>query len=115
LKTAKLVTGILSIVMTVIIMLQSCAAGLLNTLDGSDEVSGAAGFIVAILMIAGGITMISTRKSERRGGSIAASIIFGVAALLGFSLAGSFGDLKVWSTWCVLMLIFSIISIITNK
>lgn len=114
-KTAKLVTGILSIAFTAMILFQSCAAGLSNAIGNTGESSGMAGFFVAILMIAGGIIMIVTRKSPKNGGSIACIVIFLLAALLGFALAGSFSDLKVWASWCLIMVVLNFIALFLGK
>lgn len=66
-KVWKLVSGILSIILFVLVALQSCAAGVANTLEGNGEVSGSAGFLVAVFMLAGGIVSIATRKSQKKG------------------------------------------------
>jgi hypothetical protein len=112
LKTTKLVTGVLSIVLTLMVLFQSCAAGLYNTMTNTGESSGMAGLMVSILMIAGGITMIATRNSRKNGGSIACFIIFLLAAMIGFSMAGTFADLKVWASWCLVMVVLNFISVI---
>jgi len=114
-KTVKLVFGILCIVLCVLVMLQSCIAGLGNALAENGEVSGTAGLLVSIGLLVGGIVMVATRKSEGKGGSIAGIIIFGLAALLGFANAGSYGDLKVWSALCVLMVVINLIAAIKTK
>ncbi len=115
-KTWKLVSGILSIVLSVFVMFQSSAAGLLNALDGSKESSGTAGLFVAFLMIAGGIVSIAVRKKISNGGNIALIVIFGLAALIGFvSAAGKFKDLYFWASWCLLLAVLAIICIIKNR
>ena len=115
-KTWKLVSGILSIVLSIFVMFQSSAAGLLNALDGSKETSGTAGLFVAFLMIAGGIVSIAVRKKVGNGGHIALIVIFGLAALTGFaSAAGKFKDLYIWGSWCLLLAVFAIICIIKNR
>ena len=106
-KTAKLVTGILSLVFPAMILFQSCAAGMSNALEGGDEVSGTAGLLLSLLMIAGGIVMIATRHSGKKGGSVACILIFAAAALIGYTLAGTFADLKIWATWCILMAVMN--------
>ena len=88
-KTAKLVTGILCMVLTVPVLLQSCAAGMYNALGETGEVSGTAGVMLAVLMLAGGIVEVATRKAEGKGGSIAAAVLFLLAAVMGFANAGS--------------------------
>lgn len=110
-KTWRLVSGILSIILFVIVSFQSCAAGLGNTLAGNGEVGGSAGFIVSIALLAGGIVSIVSRKGSK-GGSIATAILFGLGALLGFGLAGSYADLRIWAAWCLICCVLSIICII---
>lgn len=114
-KVWKLVSGILSIILFVIVTFQSCAAGLSNALEENGEVSGTAGVLVAAFMLAGGIVSIATRKSEKNGGNIALIILFGLAALIGFTNYGSFSDLAIWSGWCVINAVLAIVSFISIK
>ena len=64
-KTWKLVSGILSIILFVFVSFQSCAAGLSNTLQENGEIGGSAGILVAIMLLAGGIVSIATRKGGK--------------------------------------------------
>lgn len=114
-KVWKLVSGILSIVLFVFVTFQSCAAGLSNALAENGESSGSGGIIVAILMLSGGIVSIVTRKSDKKGGNIALIVLFGIAALVGFALAGSFTDLNVWAGWCLINAIIAVIAIVKGK
>lgn len=114
-KTWKLVSGILSIVLFVVVSFQSCAAGLGNVLSENGESSGSGGILVAILMLSGGIVSVATRKSKGRGGNIALIVLFGLAALVGFGLAGSFTDLNIWAFWCLINAILAIVAMIKNK
>ena len=84
-KTWKLVSGILSIVLFFMVAFQSCAAGLSNSLSETGEVSGSAGIIVAIMLLAGGIVSIATRKGSK-GGNIALIVLFGIATFFGYCL-----------------------------
>ena len=112
----SLVSGILSIVLSGIVMFQSSAAGVLNALEGSKEASGTAGLFVAFLMIAGGIVSIAVRKKSSNGGNIAIIVIFGFASLIGFaSGAGKFKDLYFWASWCLLLAVLALICIIKNR
>ena len=61
-KTWKLVSGIISIVLFAFVMFQSCAAGISNSLEANGESGGSAGVIVAIMLLAGGIVSIATRN-----------------------------------------------------
>lgn len=115
-KKTKLILGIITIVLSCVVLFQSCAAGAVNSLSENGESSGSAGAIVALLMLSGAITMIVSHKSTAKGGSIAGIIIFGIAALLGFSNAGSvFKDLIVWASFCVILVIINIIAICCRK
>lgn len=62
-KTARLVIGIISMVLFVIISLQSCAAGIGNALADNGEISGSAGFFLALCMMIAGIIGVSARRS----------------------------------------------------
>lgn len=113
-KTWKLVSGILSIVLFFMVAFQSCAAGLGNALAENGEVGGSAGIIVAIMLLVGGIVSIATR-SGGKGGNIAIIILYGIGALFGYSLAGSFADLTIWATWCLICVILAIVSLVRHK
>jgi Ca2+/Na+ antiporter len=114
-KVWKLVSGILSMILFVLVAFQSCAAGVSNTLEENGEVSGSAGIIVAVFMLAGGIVSVTTRNSQGKGGNIALIILFGIAALIGFTNYGSFSDLAIWSGWCVINAVLAVVAIITSK
>lgn len=112
-KTAKLVIGILSIVLFLLIALQSCVAGVANTLAENGEVSGSAGLFTAIMMLSGGIVSIAGRKSK--GAAIACVVLYVLGGIMGFVNAGSYGDLYIWSGLCVILAIFFLISIFTQR
>ena len=112
-KTAKLILGILSIILSIIVLLQSCAVGVGNALSDSEEASGQAGIIVAIVMLAAGIIGITTRQS--RGGGITTGIFYLFAALIGFVNIGSYSDLGLWSGLCLIFGIIFLIGSFTMK
>lgn len=91
-KTWKLVSGIISMVISLVVTFQSCAVGVLEAMgaEGSDSASG---IIVAILLIAGGVVSVATRKGGK-GGNIAIISIYGIAAIIGFT-AKVYEDLNV--------------------
>lgn len=113
-KTWKLVSGILCIVLSLFVLFQSCAAGLSNALQDNGEVSGSAGVIVAIMLLAGGIVSIATRNGGK-GGNIALTVMFGIGALIGFTLAGSYGDLVIWAAWCLICAVLAIICLVKGS
>lgn len=107
-KTSRLVIGIISIVLFILVTFQSCAAGVVNTMDGNGEVSGTAGFILALCMLIAGIVGICCRRI--RSGTIVAGVFYALGALIGITNAGTYSDLKIWSG---LSFIFAIVFIVT--
>lgn len=112
-QTWKLVSGIISCVLFILVTFQSCAAGVANTLTENGEVGGSAGMIVSIMLLAGGIVSIVTRK--KRGGNIAILILYLLGAIFGFALAGSYADLNIWAAWCLICSVLALISFIRTK
>jgi hypothetical protein len=106
-KTARLVIGIISIVLFVIVSLQSCAAGVSNALLETGESSGSAGLFLAICMLIAGIIGIAARSSK--GGTITAGCFFLAGGLIGIANVGSYGDLQIWS---VLSFIFAAVFLV---
>ena len=92
-KTWKLVSGIISTVLSVFVVFQSMMAGLANALEESGQSSGSAGLVVSICMLCGGIVSIVSRKNNSKGTNIALVILFGLATFTGFVLAGNYSDL----------------------
>lgn len=82
-KTWKLVSGILSIIMFVFVTFQSCAAGISNSIEDNGEVGGSAGIV-----------------------------LFGLGAIMGFTMAGSYTDLIIWAAWCAICAVLALISMI---
>lgn len=107
----KLVSGILSIIFSLIVLFQSCAVGINNTIQSNGEVSGSAGVIVAIILLSAGIISIATRHERKHGSTIALIILFGIGSLLGFTLAGSYTDLTIWAFWCLICIIIAIVAL----
>lgn len=108
-KTARLIIGIISCVLFILISFQSCAAGLGNALEENGESSGTAGFILALCMLIAGIVGICCRKLK--AGTIVAGCFYAFGGLIGIANVGSFADLMIWS---VLSFIFAAVFIITG-
>ena len=88
----------------------------MNAIENEGGTSGTVGVMVAILMLAGGIVSIASRKSSGKGGNIALIILFGLAALLGYAGHGNYSDLVIWSTWCLINAVLAIVSMVkANK
>ncbi|CAB1243590.1 conserved membrane protein of unknown function [Ruminococcaceae bacterium BL-6] len=107
-KTAKLTIGIVSIVLALIVLFQSCAAGIGSAMANSSDTSGSMGVFVAVLLIVAGIVGIAARTSK--GGTIAATIIYAIAGIVGVSANGMFKDLMVWG---VIAFIFAAVFLIS--
>lgn len=114
-KTWKLVSGILSIVLFFMVAFQSCAAGVVNAIEDEGGVSGSVGILVAIMLLTGGIVSIATRKSDKKGGDIALIVLFGLAALFGYAGHGNYSNLVIWSTWCLINAVLAVVDLIKNK
>ncbi|XJS11178.1 DUF5067 domain-containing protein [Aerococcaceae bacterium WGS1372] len=107
-STSKLLIGIFSIVLSIFITFQSLVAGLGNALFENNEVSGTGGVLVAIIMLVTGIVTLVQRHSV----SVAPVVLYVIAAVIGYITAGSYSDLYIWSTLC---LIFAIIIFFTQQ
>lgn len=98
----KKVIGIISIVLFVLVAFQSCAAGVGNAISNTKEVSGSAGFLLAICMLIAGIVSIISNKNK--GMTIAAIVFYAIGGVIGLANVGHFKDLQIWS---ILTLIFA--------
>ncbi len=107
-KAAKLVIGIISCVLFIIIMFQSCAATVVEAMEESDGVSGGAGLLTAIFMLVAGIIGIVSHKSSKGGGTIACIIFYTLAGLVGVCMHGIYTDLLIWGC---LSFIFAVVHI----
>ena len=107
-KTTRLVVGIISIVLFLVVAFQSCAAGIGNTLADNGKVSGSAGVLLAFAYLIAGIISVAARKSQ--GGAITALCFYILGGIVGIANVGSYKDLMVWS---VLSFIFAAILLVT--
>lgn len=112
-KNARMIIGIISIVLCLFVLFQSCAAGISNTLQDNGEAGGSGGVVLAIFMLVAGIVGIAGRKSKAP--SIVAGGFYAAAAIIGFATAGSYADLKIWSSLCLAFAILFIVSGIVQK
>lgn len=112
-KTAKLIIGIVSIVLTFLVLFQSCAAGLGDAMMDEGGTSGTSGLFVALLMLIAGIVAIAARNS--RGGGIFCTILYGLAGLLGVTSQGIFQDLVIWGALCLIFAFVFLISVLRWK
>lgn len=113
-KVWKIVSGILSIIFSCIVLLQSCAAGVVETIDNAETADGSLGLMVAILLLAGGIMSLALTKSIK-GGNIAIAIVFALAALCGYAGGSVYGDIVIWATWALICAVLAVVAFVTGK
>lgn len=102
-KSLRLIIGILSLALCLVVVFQSCATGVVNGIEqNTSDTSAGGGIILAFVFLIAGITAIVTR--EKKVGTIIAGVIYLLGGLIGLGNKGTFGDLQVWS---VLSLIFA--------
>lgn len=92
----KLVLGILSFLLFVLIMFQSCAAGIGNALSENGEVGGSAGFLCAVNFLISGLIAVIARKSVKKAPMIVAAVFLWLNLLFAKAMAGSYSDLIIW-------------------
>lgn len=109
----KKVIGVISVVLFIIVMFQSCAAGLSNAISSNNEVSGSAGVLLAFCMLIGGIILLLSKSSK--GITITSIIFYAVGGLIGIANAGSYSDLKIWSALNLIFVVLLVFHIIKNK
>lgn len=93
---ARTVLGILSIILFVMVMFQSCAAGLGNALADNGEVGGSAGFMCAVNLLVAGIIALVARKTVKKAPMIVAAVLMWLNLFYAKVMAGSYSDLVIW-------------------
>ena len=97
-------------VLFLVIMFQSCAAGIGEALTGDEGNGSGSGSLVAWLMLIAGIIAVCTRKNVV--GAYIAAGFYGLAGIIGISSIGSiFADLVIWG---VVSAIFAIVFVIAG-
>ncbi|TYC86371.1 hypothetical protein FXB42_06700 [Acetobacterium wieringae] len=89
-KEAKLTIGIISIVLSLIIFLQSGISFIYYS-------GGLFGYIISFCFLIAGIIGIVTHKSNEKNGSYIAAVIFAIGTFVGFFYAGDFFIFKLWA------------------
>ena len=109
-SVGRLIIGIILLVLSLFVLFQSCAAGLVNTHEeNTSDAGGTAGFIVAVFMIVAGIIAIVTRNSKSKAGPIVAAVILILGSIIAFFNSAVFEDLVIWG---VVSIAFGIVFII---
>ena len=114
-KIWKIVAGIISILLVGFVLLEAVIAGVIDIVREDGGTAGAAGIFIGLFMLIGGIVSIATCISKKNGGNITLIILFGLAALLGYTNYGVYKNLLVWSTWCLINAVMAVISMVINS
>lgn len=109
-KIWKIASGGLSIAVSLFVVCQSFWGGALNLLAGGKP-SGAAGLMVAAMLLAGGIVSIASSGGSL-GADIAMITLYGLGALVGFTMSGNYADLMVWALWCFLCAVLALVDFV---
>lgn len=107
-KVARLIIGIVSLILTVIIGFQSCAAGFVNAIEDNGQSSGSFGLATGFFIMIAGIIAICARNSKPGGFVAGGFYIF--AFLFGIANFGNYSDLAVWSVVSLMFGVFFIVS-----
>ena len=94
--TMRLIIGIFSILLSIIIGFQSCAASFGEAITKSETAGGAAGIILGFFMLAAGIITVAARKTT--GGTITAIVAYALGGIVALANQSAFfQDLKIWT------------------
>lgn len=113
-RVARLVLGIITIILSVVVFIMGIVLSVGNTYDrvyGEGVVATQGGgwqIVLAAFFLAGGIVMVACHKKGELGGCIACTVIFAIGALIGI-IAGWGNVLSVIAL--IVLLIFSIVGI----
>lgn len=102
----RMVIGIASIVLSLLVFLQACSTGIYNTMSNTGDLGGSAGFLVFLIMMIAGISAIATRKSEKKHTGVIIAVIYFLGAFFAFPNTAVFTDLKIWGGVCIFFGLF---------
>ena len=118
-KIPRLILGIVSILLSLLIAVESGAAGLINVLSGNEELSGTAGFILAICFFVAGIITICLKGQKFKAAFLTPAGFYIIGAFLAAANVGTYTDLVIWAilsgVFGSLLLLFMFLASETNK
>lgn len=110
LNTAKLVLGILSLVMFLFVGFQSCSVGVLTKLGQSSDLGGSAGGLLTIVLLICGILGIAARRNQKA--TLTAGILYIVGGVLALPNAQIYKDLVIWG---IVSIAFGVVFVISSR
>jgi hypothetical protein len=114
-STARFVIGIISIVLFFVIGFQSFVVLIDHALSSVKDISGMLGFLVALLVLAAGITAIIIRNAITKGGPITCIIFYWLSTLVSLCATDNFLILKLWGVIAFAFGVIVLISIMKGK
>lgn len=108
--TMRLIIGIFSILLSLVIGFQSCAATFGEALKNAETSDGMSGTIVGFFMLAAGIVTIAARKTK--GGTITSIVLYILSGIIGLANSSYYKDLKIWG---IIALIFGVLLILSLR
>lgn len=114
-KTGRMIICIISIVLSFLVTLQSCAVGVGNALEENGSATGSYGLFLAIFMLLSGIIGLCTRNLTSKIGPIVCTIFYWLGSLLSIDTGETYGDLPIWGTLSFIFGLVFLISIVKTK
>ena len=111
-KTTKLILGILSGVLFIIIMLQSCTMTVGEALTENGGAGGIGGVMLSFCVLIGGVVGAAARNS--RAGSIVAAVFYLIGTFFGFAADGGV-IMNVWAVLSAVFGVFFMVSAVVTK
>lgn len=114
--TPRLIVGIVSIVVSVMVLMQSCAvAGLGAFVSEEAMTDGMGGMLIAFLMLIAGIVDVATRKTLGKAGFVVSIVAYVLAALVGFVFCSTYSDLAVYAGICLAFAVVDIAVLVKRR
>lgn len=108
----RLVVGIISIVLSVLISFQSIVIGIYSAAVANGDTGGARGLFLGLAFLIAGIVGIATRNIDNKNPAVFCEVTYLVGFLLGRDGSEIFSDLKIWSYLSMVFFVIYIIAIV---
>ena len=113
-KVIKLLVGILCIVLSLFVALQTFILGPGNALFAPLELNRTCAIAVTALFFLGGIIMASTDRSRGVGGEVICILLFFIGTVAGVLFSGSMPEFRLWAGICLALAAINLISLFTK-
>lgn len=103
-ENTKTFIGFSSLLLTIVVFLQSCAASTAKIAESDQAKSGSVGMLVAIIILVAGIEALNSRNSK--GKTIFSAILYTIAGILALTARSVYGYLVLWG---IVSLVFAFV------